>query len=201
MDQHIWADKKSLTRSINTKTALIRNIKPYLTQQQLSVVGGALVNSAILYAAPIWGTTTQQNIDKVQKFQTRAARAITNRGWKKTGPKMHRQALFEKIGWQNTRQIITSSMLNLAKMAIDQKSSHTLNQLFNTTNPIHPRQGQGTRITHKGRIGQKGNTFATQAPQIYNQLPASIRNPIISGTKFKRELKMHIHTQHELQKH
>ena len=40
MDQHIWADKKSLTRSINTKTALIRNINPCLTQQQLSVVGG-----------------------------------------------------------------------------------------------------------------------------------------------------------------
>ena len=67
------------------------------------MVGGALVNSSFLYAAPIWGTTTQQNINKVQKFQTRAARAITHREWNTIGPKMHIQALFEKIGWQNTR--------------------------------------------------------------------------------------------------
>ena len=75
MDQHIWTDTKSLYRNINTKTALISNIKPCLTQQQLSVVGGALVNSSFLYAAPIWGTTTQQNIDKVQKIPNKSCQS------------------------------------------------------------------------------------------------------------------------------
>ena len=174
MDHHIWSGPKSLTSNINTKTALIRKIKPYLSQKQLSVVGGSLINSSILYGAPIWGTTTQQNLNIVQKYQTRAARVIDSKGKKQRGKKIHRQELFQKLGWPNTNQIVTSSMLNLTKKAIDQSSAHNINQLFNTAKPNNPRQGKGTRISHKSKIGLKGKTCATLAPLMYNQLPAKM---------------------------
>ena len=202
MDHHIWAGKKSLINIINTKTALIRNIKPYLTQKQLSVVGGALVNSSILYGAPIWGVTTQQNIEIVQKYQTRAARTITNKGWIQASTKRsHRQTLLDELGWKNTNQIVSASILNLTKSAMDLNSAKSVNQMFKITKPNNPRKGQGARINLKGKIGQKGNTFGTKAPQLFNQLPADLRNTEISATKFKKEIKTYISTQYKLVEH
>ena len=60
MDNHIWKTKKSMIRAINIKTALLKTVKPYLDTKALGIVGGSLINSTILYGAPVWGHTTQK---------------------------------------------------------------------------------------------------------------------------------------------
>ena len=80
-DNHLWAGKKSVLKSINAKSALLKTIKPFISPQALAQVGASLINSTILYAAPLWGTTTKNNIAKIQKGQTKAARQIQGKAW------------------------------------------------------------------------------------------------------------------------
>ena len=82
-DTHLWAGKKSIVQSINSKIALIKTIKPFVSQESLSQVRASLVNSTILYAAPVWGATSARNIDKIQSAQIHAARVIKRKAWQR----------------------------------------------------------------------------------------------------------------------
>ena len=201
MDAHIWSGKQNMVKTLNAKTALLRTLKPHLPTKDLANIGSALINSTISYGAPIWGLTTQQNLDKVQKCQTKAARLIMSTGWKKGVKKMHRQDMLDNIGWQNTQQIVNTAILNLTKNAIDGVSAVGINKVFKTTQPINPRQKAGNRISHHGKISSNAKTFQVVAPGLYNQLPKELRNPVLSRLKFKQDLKTHSNTQPLLTKH
>ena len=57
---------------INKKALVIfRVLVPYVSAKKLAAVGGALINSQITYAAPIWGQTTTLNINRVQPSRNR----------------------------------------------------------------------------------------------------------------------------------
>ena len=134
-DSHIWAGKSSMAKSLNGKIALIKTIKPFISQKALGQVAASLVNSSILYAAPIWGATTQANIQKIQSLQIRAARLVKNNSWQRTKKKQHRQELLNELNWPNTSQIIYSASLNLAKKAVTNSSSASLNKVFKVSKP------------------------------------------------------------------
>ena len=123
MDNQIWAGEKNVIKSMNSKIALLKTIKPYLSTEALGHIGSGLINSTILYGAPVWGFTTIKNLDMIQKVQTKAARLIMSKGWQKNKKKAHRQDTLDLLKWPNTKQIVTSAILNLTKKAIDQKSS------------------------------------------------------------------------------
>ena len=98
-------------------------------------------------------------------------------------------------------QLVNTSIINLAQNSINKKSSAGINEYFKVKNPTNPRTGQGARISHKGRINDKNNTFVVNAATQYNKLPAELRKPSITTTKFKKELKAHMSTQYLLAKH
>ena len=188
-DCHIWQGKESMLRSLNRKTALLRTIKPYISTAQLSNVGASLINSTILYAAPLWGATTKSNIQKVQSNQIKAARIIKNESWKRTKKKKHRQELLDELNWPNTQQIINAATNNLTKRAISAKSSAGLNDLFKKTTALHARKHQIIRIQHKGKATCTTNIFSTNAPQLFNSLPAGLKHPQLTTNQFKTKLK------------
>ena len=72
-----------MTKSLNRKIALLKNIKPFITQKALAQVGASLIISSTLYAAPVWGATTKANIQKMQSLQTMAARTIVGEAWQR----------------------------------------------------------------------------------------------------------------------
>ena len=201
MDHHIWSGKKSIIKSLNAKIALLRTLKPYLSTKDLANIGSSLINSTISYGAPIWGTTTKKNIDRLQKCQTRAARVIMSKGWEKNKIKTHRQTLFTTLGWPNVQQIVNTAIINLAKNAISQKSSNGINNMFKISYPKKPRLGLGARISHKGKLISNSKIFHVTAPSLFNQLPAQLRDLHLSKEKFKRGLKIQMNKQFHLPKH
>ena len=191
-DNHIWKCKKSMINAINAKIAIIKTVKPFLTNKALNQVGANMVNSTILYAAPLWGTTTSSNIAKLQASQIKAARAINIKAWQRTKIKTHRQILLTTINWPNTKQIIESATLNILKKAINGKSSTDLNKAFIISQPPNQRSGPAIRVNHRGKINKTNNTFTVQAPMLFNRLPIELRNPILTTEKFKKQKKTHI---------
>ena len=198
MDTHIC---QNMIKSINSKTALIRALKQYIPTEDLAVIGSALIDSTISYGAPIWGITTKSNIERVQKYQTKAARLIARKGWERGKKKEHRQDLLQNLGWQNVQQIVTASILNLTKNSVDKQSSNGLNSMFTVKHPSNPRQGSAPRIAHKQKITANNKVFEIEAPSLFNNLPVKLRDTNLNKAKFKKELKAHISTQHLLEKH
>ena len=113
-EEHLTKGKKNMIKSLSVKNALLKLVKPYISQKSLTLIGSSLINSTILYAAPLWGRTSKSNIQKVQAGQIKAARTISGEKWKK-GKKTHRQSILNTLDWPNVQQIILSSSLNIIK--------------------------------------------------------------------------------------
>ena len=130
-DEHIKNGGKNMIRSINSKAAMIRSIKSYIPQNALSMAANNLVNSTIVYGAPLWATTSLTNKDMLQRSQIKAARMVTGIKWSK-GNKLHRQQILDKINWPNVEQIAQAATLNLVKRALCKKK---LLKLLTTCSP------------------------------------------------------------------
>ena len=89
--------------------------------------------------------------------------------------KMHRQDTLDDLNWPNVRQLIYSATLNLAKSAIEAKSSEGLNNLFVVKHTKNPRKGPNMRLKHRGKITQANDTFSVNATEIFNKLPMELK--------------------------
>ena len=188
-DKHLVSGKTSMIQAINTKAALLRTIKPFLSQEAIGKVGSSLINSTVLYAAPLWGTTTKTNTDKIQSAQVRAARIVTNKAWQRTKVKTHRQQTLNLLNWPNITQIVTSATLNLTKKATAKKSSTGMNNMFTNIRPKSQRGNPTFRIKHEGKANKSNNTFSVNATTLFNNLNTEMRNPLLTTDSFKSKLK------------
>ena len=73
MDEPIWTGLGRLVKKVNTLTALLKVLKPYLPAKNLRLIGAVLINSTIQYVAP------QSNMDKGKAHQIEAARVVNSR--------------------------------------------------------------------------------------------------------------------------
>ena len=188
-DEHLWKGKQCMNRSIRIKASLIRTIKPYVSLKTLGQVGGAMINSTIMYAAPLWGATTASNINKVQAAQVKAARIITG-CWNTKDKPSHRQDVLDQLNWPNVRQIIHSATLNLLKASIESKSSEGMNSLFKVTLPNNKTRNKSIRVDHNGSLSKGCSSFSSNATTMYNNLAQVMKNPGYTIKKFKKELKL-----------
>ena len=189
-EEHVWKGNGSITRNINCKASLMRTLKPYLPLHLLCQVGNSIINSTIMYCAPIWGPSSQANRAKVQKAQIKAARIITGK-WSNKNVISHRQELLTSIKWPNVDQLITMSSLNLLKNAIAGQSSKGLEQMFKITEPRDNARRLEARIDHKGLKTRPDSIFSANTASLFNNLPSEIKYPGLTVRQFKRLVKEH----------
>ena len=199
-DDHLYKGKQNMTKSLNAKCSILRLLKPYIPLKQLALIGGNLMNSTILYAAPVWATTTQSNMQKIQSSQIKAARMVT--GYKKRGTnREHRQTTLNQINWPNTTQIVTSATLNLIERATMGASSNGINNMFTSRDSKHTRQCKAHTIQHIGPLNRPKTNFTTYGTELFNNLPHTLRDKSLSCEKFKNELKSYSKAVNLLQMH
>ena len=187
-DQHIHAGQSNMLKSVRYKATLLKAIKPFLPVKALSTIGSGLVNSTIMYGAPIWGTTSEKNISLVQSAQTRVARMLLGATWG-TDRLTHRQTLFNRLNWPNVSQILLAATSSLARKASLNTSSQGLNKVLNKVKTKSLRQQDITRIRHSGPAKRKSNIFSANAALTYNGLPKTLKNPTLTNDQFKRKIK------------
>ena len=198
-NHQIWEGPKSVVRALNSKTQMIRGLRHLIPQKALAQVAGSLVNSTLLYGAPVWGATTTANIDRLQKAQMKAARAAYTTG--KRGKITHRQDILDSLCWPNVKQIIMTSTLNLLKSISKNESSHGLINSFSISNPKNPRSATGQRIDHKGPKNRTNTSFSTNSCMMHNLLPVNLKDKEISTKTFKQQIKLYSRTVNRLPKH
>ena len=199
-DTHLKNCQSNMVNSLNAKNAMIRSIRNLIPKKELALVANNLINSTIVYGAPLWVTTTMENKEKIQKSQTKSARLVLASKWN-NGKKMHRQDLLDKLNWPNVQQIAEAALLNLVKRAISGKTSHRLNNMFTIIHPKHPRGQMTITIKHLGSCKRKDTNFTAYATNKFNNLPEHIRDPNLSCNSFKKEVKKYLKHTLPLKKH
>ena len=131
MDEFIWRGEGNLVRSIRKKQSMLRVIKPYTNPEQLSIIANAVVNSQILYLAPLWSMTTRANIDKIQVAQTKVARQILWSRRTKRQNKPHRQDVINQLSWLNVDQLEKSATIQIVRKSAMNRSTVKINDMFN----------------------------------------------------------------------
>ena len=190
-DMHLKKGKSNMIKSINAKNAMLRSIRNIIPMKELALVANNLINSTIVYGAPLWVTTTKENKNIIQRSQTKSARIVLASRWQ-DGNKMHRQNLFDKLKWPNVQQIAEAALLNLVKRATSGQASHGLKNMFKKVYPRHPRGLETFTIQHGGDCKRKPTNFTAYATTEFNKLPDQLRDPKMSCKKFKREIKTHL---------
>ena len=199
-EEHVWKGKGSIAKSISYKASLMRTLKPYLPQNLRYKVGNALINSAILYCAPIWGPSSKNNRDKIQAAQVRAARIVSGK-WNKPNKIYHRQELLSHVEWPNVDQLLLMSTLGLLNSAIHGKSSQGISRMFNISKPPTSSRRQILRIDFKGNKSRTATTFSVNATEQFNMLPNELKNPATTQNQFKRNIKQHAMSSLHLSQH
>ena len=201
-DTHIREDKKAIVKSIYKKISIIRNVKPYVDKATLSRIGDSLIGSTISYGAPIWAQTTAGNLAAIQVAQTKAARMISGlTGWGYRENRTHRQDIMSQLGWKNVYQLIASSNLNLLKLALDNKSAQSVNNMFKQSEPAHSRGSVIIRADHTGKASKATTRFESQATSEFNRLPDRLKSPLLTPKGLKSLRKYQILTIHHASHH
>ena len=153
-----------------------------------------------MYGAPIWGTSTGQNIGKVQAAQIKVARMSTGTTLSPE-KKEHRQTILNKLGWPNVDQIILNSTANLVRKAGLNQSSLGLNKAIKRITQQSSRNSNYMRLGHTGPIKRKQDIFSANGVQIFNNLPKELRNPLLNDKQFKVKMKEYSLSTKSLKEH
>ena len=192
MDDFLWKGENSLVRGLKTKTSMLRIIKPYVNKEQLANIGNMVINSAILYAAPLWAQTGAGNINKIQVAQTKAARQILWCGRTKKDKITHRQDSLDQVGWLNVQQLLDMATINLVKKASKNESSTGINSMFScNNNNNNKRTNEQNKVRTESTTKRKTTNILERGSSLFNSLPNNLRTKM-STHKFKFELKNHI---------
>ena len=187
-DSHLQKGVNNMTKSIRFKSTLLKAAKPFLPIKALATVGNNLVNSTIAYGAPLWGTSTCKNIDRVQAAQTKVARIITGTTWGEE-KFTHRQEILTRLAWPNVRQILLMASTSLARKAGLNQTSNGLNTMISKITPKSDRKGPSMRLKHLGPIKRQSDIFSANATQQFNGLPIELRSPQLTSGQFKTKIK------------
>ena len=198
-DHHVWKGPGNMVKSVAYKTSILKTLKPFLPLKSLAAIGDSLINSTLMYGAPLWGATSEANISRLQNAQIKAGRVITGQGPRKN--RSHRQTMLKTLGWPNIRQLITTATLNLAKNGIEQVSSEGLNTMFKVTTPRLQRTHLTMRLDHRGPLKRKATIFSAKAAHLFNTLPSELKSPKMSTKFFKTKIKEHVASKFLLKEH
>ena len=192
MDTYLWKGTNSLIRSIQTKTSMLRAIKPYTTFEQLAYIANATLNSQILYVAPLWSQTGETNIKRIQAAQTRAARLMAWSRRKRKSELEHRQILFEQLGWMNTTQMTNQATIQIVNKAINNRSSEEINKMFNWKETRLKRDQNNFQVITECTNRRPGPNLLDQGRKLFNKMPDKLRDNSLKPHQFKKELKSYI---------
>lgn len=191
LDSHMsWnAYVNELCQNLTGKLARFSRMRSVLPTESLMQIYNSIIQPKIDYAISVWGITSQQNIDKVQRLQNRAARIITGNF---DYVNVRGIDLVKRLKWMtvNDRCTYFISLLmfkcihglapdylcNEITMHVD--VAERLGRMFNVNNVYVP--FSNLEIFKKA--------FVYKGPTIWNSLPDSMKE-IHTLDSFKRNMK------------
>ena len=105
---HIQADLKwsshieSLAGRLKSRLSAIEKLRFSVSFSFRKILVDGLFNSVLCYCLPVFGGSTNGEIDKLQVLQNRAAQLALN-----APPRTHRNDMFDKLDWMTVQQLVS----------------------------------------------------------------------------------------------
>ena len=195
LDSHIaWkAHIDKVCKSLSSRVGMLQRVKDNFTYSQRNALYYAFVQPSIDYALSIWGNTTLSNITRIQRFQNRAARIVTNN----FNFDIPSNLLIQQLRWQTVavrRNFLTCILMYKCTNAM---APFYLSDQFTRANVVHDhstRQAvEDTLYVPWARTQYYERSLAVTGPTLWNNLPEHIRQAQ-SLNSFKCNYKRHFST-------
>ena len=142
------------------------------------------------YGSISWGSTSKQNIERINKMQKRAARIILNADYITPSEEM-----FQRLDWMPVSNRIKYNKAILTYKALNNLTPSYISDLLTPTALVYNRTLRSTEngalVIPKTNTSFYTGSFTCSAPKLWNTFPTSIRQAPSLNT-FKRTLKEHI---------
>ena len=165
----------------------------YLDPQFKKIYANATFKSKLMFGIETWGSAKKSLISKVQNLQDKVTKLSLD---KKLQSKSSRQRL-QEMNWLNIRQEITFATHTLTYKILNWGSPQEIETVMpkNTKNlRIESHVKLGTKPRWLTRTAQTRATYRSRS-YYYNTLPKNITTQV-NLTKFKKELRKHMKTNH-----
>ena len=190
MDQYLLYDihVNHISRKVNGILMFLNRIKDNFDQSARIIVVQSLVLSIINYCSKIWGMTTNQQIERVQRLENFAAKVALGKGRKYD----HATPFLNELNWLKIKDKVTYDVCIFVYKICNNLLPDWLFSFPHVRNIIsrNTRQSKDLFIpTTKTEIGAREITVT--GPLHWNVLPNTIKE---SGTikKFQDELKKYL---------
>ena len=184
-DGHIDA----VCRKVNGTLIYLNRIKDRFDNEMRGMVVQSLAISILNYCLKIWGSTTKQQLQRIQKLQNFAAKVIDGKAKKYD----HASPILNHLQWLTVKQKI-----NFDLCVVIFKILHNLLPpwLFNLVR-VGDRRSRQTRFNNDLFVSRTntdlGNrAFVVQGPSVWNKLPNHLKQ-ITNINSFKINLKKNIY--------
>ena len=180
-----------ICKKLRCRTALIQRVKHFLQSNHLCTLYYAFIQPFIDYCLLLWGHASNSNISRIQRFQNRSARIVTNvYDYSQAGI-----SIVKNLEWLNVYERKEFLYCLMVHKSIYGSAPHYLSDQLTFLNDISNRETRQNdlNILHvpftKSAYNQR--SFSIYAPSCWNKLPPDIRS-IANHDVFKKQCKKYI---------
>ena len=171
-----WAAQVDATlKKCNSLLYLLGRIKTYLDTPTRKLYFNAYILPHLDYCNTIWGNCSNELIDKIIKFQKRAARVILDKDL--TTPSSE---LFQQLGWMRFDDRVKYRKCMLMYKSLHNLAPTYLGNKFTYTHNVHNLDlrsaSNQTLYVPKPNLEIYRKSFSYSGPKIWNTLPELVRN-------------------------
>ena len=171
-----WSAQVEATlKKCNSLLYLLGRIKIYLDLYSCKLFFNAYILPHLDYCSTIWGNCSTTDIDRVIKFQKRAARVILDKDIDTPS-----NELFKQLGWMRFDERVNFHKAVMMYKALHNLSPTYISSKFTYTNTIHQvnlrSSSDSTLYIPKPNLEIFRKGLAYSGPRIWNNLPISVRN-------------------------
>ena len=175
---------------ISSRISLLKHLSYYVPQNVQKMYYQSYILPIIDYGSISWGSTSKQNIERINKMQKRAARIILNADYITPSEEM-----FQRLDWMPVSNRIKYNKAILTYKALNNLTPSYISDLLTPTALVYNRTLRSTEngalVIPKTNTSFYTGSFTCSAPKLWNTFPTSIRQAPSLNT-FKRTLKEHI---------
>ena len=159
-----------ICKKVGAGIAVIKRVKPFIPKENLQALYNAIVQPYFDYCCPLWDNCGKVLKEKLQKYQSRAARVITGATFD-----IRTADVFLTLGWENldTRRDYLKSIF-IYKI-LNNLTTPNLNGLFTRTSdrsiPYSLRQSDTNLVLPIPKSEFKKRSFQYSASHHWNALP------------------------------
>ena len=184
----IHTDK--LKNKISSKVALLQRLKKIVPIETLKQLYDTIVLPHFDYCDIIYGQCSDENLEKLQKLQNRAARILTG-----SGPQEHREDMFTKLKWLSLANRQQLHKCVMVYKALNGLAPPYIRDSFVSNSQVHSYR---TRNCNKLNIKPYkkeyyAKSFEISGARTYNNLPENV-TCATSLNIFKSQLEKHLLT-------